>query len=346
MMILKVTCILLLSIDISLVSSYTIPQSRSTIAFTTTLATRRVHPRMPTLTLHQPSVCRQRGTIVSLTASSSETQSELDIPTTPDATASTSNSNSTSENVSSTRKMRVSELKKALDEWKVKYDDCFDQESLLARYNEAVLMRQQDVTPATTTTTTTPPTSAKSKVVPNMEQHNEEMLQSIRQMSVKELREELGQRCISRVGLLEKSDLVRAVYDARMVAQAFSVTGLLQPYKVTGVTGDQLQKEIENHQNIVTTPLLVDVYATWCGPCQLMSKQLLEVADELGDTIRIVKLDSDQYPDISSQLRIQGLPTIILYSTSGTEIKRIEGAMMKDQLIQWIHQQLQSQKQV
>ena len=164
-------------------------------------------------------------------------------------------------------------------------------------------------------------------------------------MSVKELREELGQRRISRVGLLEKSDLVRAVYDARRVAQSFSVTGLLQPYKVTEVTGDQLHQEIRNEQNSVATPLLVDVYATWCGPCQLMSKQLVDVAEALGDTIRIVKMDSDQYTEVSSHLRVQGLPTIILFSPNGTEIKRIEGAMMKDQLIQWIQQQLQAQTQ-
>ena len=233
--------------------------------------------------------------------------------------------------------MRVSELKKALDEWKVKYDDCFDQESLLLRYNEAIQQQQElpeVVTDATATTTTASPTK----------EQNEEMLQSIRQMSVKELREELGRRRVSRIGLLEKSDLIQAVYQARMVAQSFSVTGLLQPYMVTEVTGDQLQQEIQNdNSGIVTTPLLVDVYATWCGPCQLMSKQLHDVASELGDTIRIVKLDSDQYTELSSQLRIQGLPTIILFSPNGTEIKRVEGAMMKDQLIQWIHQQLPSQ---
>ena len=233
--------------------------------------------------------------------------------------------------------MRVSELKKALDEWKVRYDDCFDQESLLLRYNEAI-QQQQELPEVVTDATATPTTASPTK------EQNEEMLQSIRQMSVKELREELGRRRVSRIGLLEKSDLIQAVYQARMVAQSFSVTGLLQPYMVTEVTGDQLQQEIQNdNSGIVTTPLLVDVYATWCGPCQLMSKQLHDVASELGDTIRIVKLDSDQYTELSSQLRIQGLPTIILFSPNGTEIKRVEGAMMKDQLIQWIHQQLPSQ---
>jgi thioredoxin 1 len=245
--------------------------------------------------------------------------------------------------------MRVSELKTALDEWNVKYDDCFDRESLLVRYNEAVQKQQlkqqehqSDDSTSTTTAAPPPPTPSQPTTnAPNVEQQHEEWLQSIRQMSVRELREELGQRRISRVGLFEKSDLILAVYDARLAAQSFSVTGLLQPCLVTEVTGDQLNQEIQNDGNSVTIPLLVDVYATWCGPCQLMSKQLNDVANELGNTVRIVKLDSDKYTEVASQLRIQGLPTIILYSPSGTELNRIEGAMMKDQLIQWIQQQQQ-----
>ena len=336
MMIPGVSFILLLSFDIPLVSSLIVPQPLSSMSTKRSGVNRRAHAHNPTWMLHHPSIYVKTKSILSLSASSSETQSDLDIPTTSDSTAST-NTYSSSEDIHPPRKMRVSELKKALDEWKVKYDDCFDQESLLLRYNEAIQQQQElpeVVTDATATTTTASPTK----------EQNEEMLQSIRQMSVKELREELGRRRVSRIGLLEKSDLIQAVYQARMVAQSFSVTGLLQPYMVTEVTGDQLQQEIQNdNSGIVTTPLLVDVYATWCGPCQLMSKQLHDVASELGDTIRIVKLDSDQYTELSSQLRIQGLPTIILFSPNGTEIKRVEGAMMKDQLIQWIHQQLPSQ---
>jgi thiol-disulfide isomerase/thioredoxin len=298
---------------------------------------------------HRPSISRQKRTFVSLSVSPSDTPTEASISNpSSNVAATTSHNNSTeaNEDTHPTRKLRVAELKKALDEWNVKYDDCFDQESLLVRYNEALLLKGQSPTEpqldVSATTAAAPRTTSKDVI----EQPSEEMiLQSIRQMTVKQLREELGQRRISRVGLLEKSDLVRAVYDARRIAQQFSVTGLLQPYQVNEVTGDQLQREIQNDSNVaVTTPLLVDVYATWCGPCQLMSKQLVDAAEELGDTIRIVKLVSDQYTDLSSQLRIQGLPTILLYSPDGTEIKRMEGAMMKDQLIQWIRQQLPSKE--
>ena len=312
--------------------------SATTFASSYTIQRHFAHVQLPSF--HQRSLYRHKRAITSqlkMTSSSSETQNDPPVVNTIPTT--------TAENNRPTRsKMRVSELKKALDELNVKYDDCFDQESLLVRYNEAVSQEQREPQEdgVTTTAAAPPPSSSSQSNNNNMEPHNKEaVIQSIRQMSVQELRKELGQRRVSRVGLFEKTDLVQAVYQARMMAQSFSVTGLLQPYMVTQVTGDQLQQEIRNGASVATTPLLVDVYATWCGPCQLMSKQLTDVAEELGDSIRIVKLDSDQYPDIASQLRIQGLPTIILYGSNGTEMKRVEGAMMKDQLIKWIQQQQQ-----
>ncbi|KAK9861920.1 hypothetical protein WJX84_009202 [Apatococcus fuscideae] len=58
-------------------------------------------------------------------------------------------------------------------------------------------------------------------------------------------------------------------------------------------------------------PLIIDFFATWCGPCLLLAKELEKVAQELGDTIRVVKVDTDKNPMLSSQLQIQGLPTMV-----------------------------------
>jgi thioredoxin 1 len=258
--------------------------------------------------------------------------------------------------------MKVSELRKALDEWNINYSDCFDQESLLLRYNEAKEKQQQETSsssePQQSNVVDNNTINAKATYNDNILQEHDkeddkELLQSIQQMSVKELREELGRRRISRIGLLEKNDLIQAVYKARIEAKSYSVTGVVQPGIVVDVSDDILRQEIQNkniksnHQNnneiVSKHPLLVDVYATWCGPCQLMSKQLNDVANELGNTIRIVKIDSDKYNNMASQLRVQGLPTILLFDIHGNELNRIEGAMMKDQLIQWIQQQQQKQ---
>jgi thioredoxin len=99
------------------------------------------------------------------------------------------------------------------------------------------------------------------------------------------------------------------------------------------MTQDQVRQDIQATDK--TTPLLLDAFATWCGPCQLMAKQLEQAATELGSSVRVVKMDTDKNERLAAELRVQGLPTLILFE-NGKEVKRVEGAMMKDQLMEWI----------
>lgn len=69
--------------------------------------------------------------------------------------------------------------------------------------------------------------------------------------------------------------------------------------------------------------------------CKMMSPFLEEAASELGDKVRVAKMDSDQNAEWSGKLKVQGLPTIIVFDgKTGKELERVEGALMKDQLLQ------------
>ncbi|KAL4279174.1 hypothetical protein GQ457_03G031920 [Hibiscus cannabinus] len=86
-------------------------------------------------------------------------------------------------------------------------------------------------------------------------------------------------------------------------------------------------------------PVLVDFYATWCGPCQFMVPVLEEVSVTLQDKIRVVKIDTEKYPSIADKYQIQGLPTFIIFK-DGKPFDRFEGALGVDQLIQRIETSL------
>jgi thioredoxin len=84
-------------------------------------------------------------------------------------------------------------------------------------------------------------------------------------------------------------------------------------------------------------PILVDFYATWCGPCQMMSKILEQVNIQLNGQMRIIKIDTDRYPQIASQHQIQALPTLVLFK-NGQAVDRIEGVLQAPQLIDRVGQ--------
>ncbi|MCR5078186.1 MAG: thioredoxin [Prevotella sp.] len=82
---------------------------------------------------------------------------------------------------------------------------------------------------------------------------------------------------------------------------------------------------------------LVDFFATWCGPCKMMHPVLEQIKKELGDTIRIIKVDVDRNQPLSMQYRIQSVPTLILFK-SGDVKWRQSGAMTADALKKTIAQ--------
>lgn len=69
------------------------------------------------------------------------------------------------------------------------------------------------------------------------------------------------------------------------------------------------QDLITNH----STPVLVDFYADWCGPCKTMAPVLSELASDLHDKIKVIKIDVDRNQQVTQKYRVQGIPTFILF---------------------------------
>ncbi|MBL0341702.1 MAG: thioredoxin [Bacteroidetes bacterium] len=81
------------------------------------------------------------------------------------------------------------------------------------------------------------------------------------------------------------------------------------------------------------TPVLVDFYATWCGPCKMMSPILQDVAGKLGSTAKIIKVDVDKNPQAAAAFEVRGVPTLIIFK-NGKQIWRQSGVVQAQQLIQ------------
>jgi thioredoxin 1 len=82
-------------------------------------------------------------------------------------------------------------------------------------------------------------------------------------------------------------------------------------------------------------PVLIDFFATWCGPCKMLGPILKEVKDSLGDRVSIIKIDVDKNQQISSQYQVRGVPTMILFQ-NGKQLWRQSGVLTKEEIIRTI----------
>ncbi len=97
-----------------------------------------------------------------------------------------------------------------------------------------------------------------------------------------------------------------------------------------------VKKQFTSFQDLLSgsdLPILVDFYATWCGPCKMMVPILDKVNAQLKGRLQVVKIDTDKYPQLASQYEIHALPTLVLFK-DGQPFERIEGVVPAEQLIQ------------
>jgi thioredoxin len=97
-----------------------------------------------------------------------------------------------------------------------------------------------------------------------------------------------------------------------------------------------VKKQFDSFQELLSgsdLPVLVDFYATWCGPCQMMAGILEQVNAQMKHQLKVIKIDTDKYPQIATEHQVHALPTLVLFK-QGQPVERIEGVVPAEKLIQ------------
>ena len=96
---------------------------------------------------------------------------------------------------------------------------------------------------------------------------------------------------------------------------------------VLEITSENFEEEVLKAEKTV----LVDMYATWCGPCKMQSPIIDKIADEQGDKIKVAKIDIDEAPEIAEKYGVMSIPTLLIIK-NGEVSKQFVGLTKKEEI--------------
>ena len=100
---------------------------------------------------------------------------------------------------------------------------------------------------------------------------------------------------------------------------------------VQSIKDDAFESEVVNS----SIPVLIDFWAEWCGPCKEIGPILEEISNEMGNKIKIIKINIDENPNTPNQYGVQSIPTLIIFK-KGEPIATKVGGAIKSELLTWI----------
>lgn len=94
--------------------------------------------------------------------------------------------------------------------------------------------------------------------------------------------------------------------------------------------------DIEQELNNASKPVIVDFFATWCGPCKMLSPVLENISDKFSEDLKIIKIDIDKYPDIADKYEVMSVPTLMFF-VNGNLVRRETGFIPEEQILDMIN---------
>ncbi len=142
------------------------------------------------------------------------------------------------------------------------------------------------------------------------------------------------------MSLVAASCITSRVIQGAILSRGATTRDVLREARVVSerlvhVTDDSFESDVLQQP----TPVLVDFWAEWCGPCKMIAPILNEIADEYGERLRVAKLNIDENPNTPPRYGIRGIPTLMLFKDGNVEATKV-GAVSKSQLTAFIDSSL------